>query len=266
MANTLGEQQISAVPRAMSDQPLPAPEPPNTDMMTLVTMALEKKFDPDLLARFANPEAMAAAAHRESEQRATDWPALARYRAANASRTETPELIMIGDSITEIWQVADPGLFSGTVLNRGISGQTSAQILLRFYPDVVDLQPRRVHILCGTNDVAGNSGPNTPDDYKRNIRTLVDLAQANGVEVLLGSVTPAATIFWSADAQPLHYIPLLNAWLRRLAAERELRFIDYYAALADDAGALRDEYSSDGVHVTRAGYRVMRALLDEAMT
>jgi lysophospholipase L1-like esterase len=252
------------IPRAMSEIPLPPPPPPSGDMLALIALGLDKKFDAELFARFTTPEAIAAAGERDSQQRTNDWPALARYRASNAVSAVPPQMVMIGDSITEIWQVADPELFGDAVANRGISGQTSAQILLRFYCDVVELQPRRVHILCGTNDIAGNTGPNLPDDYKRNIRAMVDLALANRIEVALGSITPATAIYWSADAQPHKWIPHLNQWLCKFADERGLRFIDYHAALAAENGALREEYSSDGVHVTRDAYRIMRALLEQA--
>jgi lysophospholipase L1-like esterase len=256
------EIDSAGIPRAMSSEPLPPPPPPDADVLAFVTMALDKHIDPEILGRLIAPETVAANGARDAERRANDWPALARYRAANAAIATPPEMVMIGDSITEIWGLAEPGLFDGTVLNRGISGQTSAQILLRFYPDVVALRPRQVHILCGTNDIAGNTGPNVPEDYQRNICAMLDLAGANGIEVLLASVTPAAAIMWSAEARPREWVPQLNEWLRDLAAKRGARFVDYHAVLNDGNDGLRDEYSSDGVHVTRAAYSVMRSLLE----
>jgi lysophospholipase L1-like esterase len=164
---------------------------------------------------------------------------------------------MIGDSLTELWSIATPEFFNARVLNRGISGQTSGQILLRFMADVIDLAPARVHILCGTNDIGGNTGPSLPIDYERNVRAMVTLARAAGIKVLLASIPPAATMPWRTTARPLVFIPRLNAWLEDLAAREEATFIDYHAHLYDGAGGLRPEYSADGVHVTRSAYRTM---------
>jgi len=219
--------------------------------------------DPAWLAEFSTPEAVAERAAREAAERADDWPGLARYRAANAA-VVAPDLVMIGDSLTEIWDLADPELFGARIVNRGIAGQTSPQLLARFVPDVVELQPRLVHILCGTNDIAGNTGPSVPEDFQRNIRAMVDIAAANGISVLLASIPPAAAIFWQADARPQEFVPCLNAWLRDFAAARGARYLDYHAELTDGRGALQPRYSADGVHVTRAAYGVMRRVLDEA--
>ena len=169
-------------------------------MIRLVETLLDKRpVDPELQARLSDPGAQAARLEREARERADDWAGLSRYRAANAS-VRRPELVMIGDSLTEIWQLAIPEMFGAAIANRGIAGQTSPQILRRFMQDVVDLEPRAVHILCGTNDIAGNTGPNLPQDYQRNIRAMVQLAAANGIDVLLGSIPPAASIFWQPDA------------------------------------------------------------------
>jgi lysophospholipase L1-like esterase len=245
----------------MSRTPQP-PLLPDPDAVLVVQAMLDKRQpDPALAERFFAPEAMATRTARADAYRARDWPALARYRAANEAAGNS-ELVMIGDSLTEIWGHALPGMFGGTVANRGISGQTSGQILLRFHADVIELKPKRVHILCGTNDIAGNTGPNLPEDYQRNIRAMADLAAANGIEVLIASLTPAATVFWSPAARPLEWIPTLNDWLRSFAAERGLRFVDYHSALTDGTGGLRDEFSADGVHVTRSAYRVMQSVLE----
>lgn len=232
--------------------------------MAVVTTLLDKgAIDPALAARYFAPDAVAARTALAAELRDSDWPALNRYRPVNGD-VANPDLVMIGDSLTEIWTLAEPELFGAKIVNRGISGQTSAQILLRFMPDVIDLRPAHVHILCGTNDIAGNTGPNAPEDYQRNVRAMIDLAQGNGVTVLLATMPPADAIFWSPDARPLEWIPYLNDWLRSLANTRGCRLIDYHAALNDGRGALREEYSADGVHVSRTAYRLMRTLLAEA--
>lgn len=251
------------VPQAMSRTPQP-PLLPDPEAVQVIQALLDKQQpDPALAERFFSPEAMAARTARADAYRARDWPALARYRDANAA-AGNPDLVMIGDSLTEIWGHAMPGMFGGAIVNRGISGQTSGQILLRFHADVIELKPKRVHILCGTNDIAGNTGPNLPEDYQRNVRAMADLAKANGIKALIASLTPAATVFWSPDARPQTWIPALNDWLRSFAAERGLRFVDYHSVLSDGAGGLRDEYSADGVHVTRSAYRVMQSVLEAA--
>lgn len=252
------------IPRAMGRIPLPPVEPP-ADAIAVVDAMLDKRpVDAALRARFLSPEAAAARAASDAERRDRDWPNLARYRAANAG-VDRPELVMIGDSLTEIWGLAMPDLFGAGIVNRGISGQTSPQILLRFMADVVDLRPRRVHILCGTNDIAGNTGPSLAEDYQRNIRAMADLATANGIAVMLAGILPAAAIFWNPAARPQEWIAELNLWLREFARERGFAFLDYGALLDDGRGGLQDRYSADGVHVTRAAYRAMTGLLSEAL-
>ncbi len=137
----------------------------------------------------------------------------------------------MGDSITEGWGVGDPSLFSGAVVDRGISGQTSPQMLVRFYQDVVALHPQAVHIMAGTNDVAGNTGPSSPDDFKNNIRAMVDLAKANHIQVVLASILPAERFAWRPDIQPVEQIRRLNAWLRQYASQHKLIYADYYSSL-----------------------------------
>jgi lysophospholipase L1-like esterase len=255
------DDRDASVPRVMRST---APPPPSPDMIRLVETLLDKRpVDPELQARLSDPGAQAARLEREARERADDWAGLSRYRAANAN-VRRPELVMIGDSLTEIWQLAIPEMFGAAIVNRGIAGQTSPQILLRFMQDVVDLEPRAVHILCGTNDIAGNTGPNLPEEYLRNIRAMVQIATANGIDVLLGSIPPTASIFWQPEARPLDWIPRLNAWLHDFAAERVLRFIDYHAALVDGTGGLQERYSADGVHVSRTAYRLMRQMLSRS--
>ena len=124
----------------------------------------------------------------------------------------------MGDSITENWLMADPGFFSGPIVNRGIGAQTSAQMLLRFRADVVALRPAVVHILAGTNDVAGNNGPISPRDFQNNIESMVEIAKANGIRVVIGSIPPAAAFSWQPAMRPAPRIAALNAWLRDYAS------------------------------------------------
>jgi lysophospholipase L1-like esterase len=172
----------------------------------------------------------------------------------------------LGDSITEFWRVADPIFFHEKTLDRGISGQTSSQITLRFYTDVVQLHPLAVHLLVGTNDVAQNTGPISDEDFLSNIRTMVDLAQINHIKVVLASIAPAKTFPWRPNiSSPADRITRLNAQLRLLAKERKLMFVDYYSILTDGQGGLRDALSNDGVHPNRDGYALMRPVAEKAI-
>ena len=199
-------------------------------------------------------------------QRATqDWAGLCKYRAANAevlASSKRTRAVFMGDSITEGWVLADPSLFERGVVGRGISGQTTPQMLVRFRADVVALHPKVVHLLAGTNDIAGNTGPSTVQDYKNNIMSMVEIAQANGIDVIVGSILPAAAFPWRREIDPLPRIAELNAWLRGFAKEKKLRYIDYHSALAGAAGELKSDLADDGVHPNDKGYAVMRKLVE----
>lgn len=194
-----------------------------------------------------------------------DWAGLCRYREANErllASGKSPRIVFIGDSITEGWAVADPELFAAGVVNRGISGQTTPQMLVRFRADVIALKPQMVHILAGTNDIAGNTGPTTTQDVKNNIVSMVELARANGIRVALGSIPPAARFKWRPQVDPVPHIHALNTWLREYARQNRLEYIDYYAALVGTSGELKPEFGNDGVHPNKEGYRVMRGLVE----
>jgi lysophospholipase L1-like esterase len=218
--------------------------------------------DAEVLARVMDPKAREAYAKAEAEQRAQDWPHLGLYRGEDAedATAERPRVVFIGDSITEMWRYGDPELFSKGILGRGISGQTSPQILIRFYPDVVALKPAAVHILCGGNDIAGNTGPTTPQDFKNNIVAMLDIAEVNRIKVLLGSITPAAQFSQRPEVKPVARIAELNEWLHQIASERGAVFVNYFSALAAADRSMRADYANDGVHPNAAGYSVMRPL------
>ena len=197
----------------------------------------------------------------------SDWAWLCRYQADNAKvdPAHPPQVVFIGDSITENWVGLDPALFGQTRLGRGISGQTSPQLLVRFWQDVIALNPRVVHIMVGTNDIAGNTGPTTPEAYKNAVRAMVSLAQANGIVVILGSIPPADTFGWATQHQPKPWIAGLNGWLKDYAAQRGAIYADYFTPLAGPNGELRAEYGPDGVHPNAAGYAVMRPVAEKAI-
>ena len=197
----------------------------------------------------------------------SDWAWQCRYRADNAKvdPANPPQVVFIGDSITENWVQLDPGLFGQTRLGRGISGQTSPQLLVRFWQDVIALKPRVVHIMVGTNDIAGNTGPTTPEAYKNAVRAMVSLAQANGIVVILGSIPPADQFGWATQHRPAPWIAGLNLWLKSYAAERGAIYADYFTPLAGPNGELQPEYGPDGVHPNAAGYAVMRPVAEKAI-
>lgn len=224
-------------------------------------------LDPEWVARLADPDRRTRREALAAERRARDWPAIGQYREANAALAgQTVDVVFIGDSLTEFWAVAQPDLFTGGVVNRGISGQTSPQILLRFMADVIALKPRAVHLWCGGNDMAGNTGPSTVQDYQNNILAMLTLAQAHDVRVILGALTPFNVVSWNPAVGDLRARTAeLNAWQTALVAERGLIRADYFSALADADGLLRPEFHRDGVHPTRAGYEAIRPVAEDAI-
>jgi lysophospholipase L1-like esterase len=213
------------------------------------------------------------------ETRLQDWPALARYREDN-SKTAAPEkkekrVVFLGDSITDSWDnPSNGGFFPGKpYINRGISGQTTPQMLIRFRPDVVALKPEVVVILAGTNDIAGNTGPMTLESIEDNLASIAELARAHGIRVVLSSVLPVSDYEKTADGQPRNQttrrppeqIKALNEWMKKYAAENKLTYLDYYSAMVDDKGFLKDELSNDGLHPNAEGYQVMNPLAEKAI-
>jgi lysophospholipase L1-like esterase len=204
--------------------------------------------------------------------RAFDWGQRCRYWRENA-RLPPPSadrVVFIGDSITEAWREADPQLFTNDILNRGIGGQTSEQMLLRFRSDVIELKPSVVHIMAGTNDVAGNNGATSLAFIQGNIRSMAEVALLHHIRVVLASIPPSARIPWRTELErPADTIAAMNRWLRDYARCEHLVFVDYTTVLDDGQGAMKPGLSTDGVHPTRAGYAAMgplaRAALARAM-
>lgn len=196
-----------------------------------------------------------------------DWPGLCRFRAENAAILERgrPLAVFMGDSITEAWIRYDPDFFGTRIADRGISGQTSPQMLLRFYQDVVSLHPRVVHIMSGTNDIAGNTGPTTARAFQDNIRAMVDIARANGIRVVLASIPPTAYFPWRQDIKLAAQVTQLNAWLKVFARDQHIVYADYYAAMAMPDGSMKPQYTFDGTHPGTAGYKVMSGIARTAI-
>ena len=200
----------------------------------------------------------------------TDWPNLARYREANAqlappARNEN-RVVFLGNSITEGWTQYFPTQFAGKAyINRGISGQTTPQMVLRFRQDVIALKPKVVVILAGINDIAGNTGPSTLGMIEDNLASMTELAQTNGIRVVLSSVLPAADFPWRPGMDPAPKVIALNKWIKDYAARRGAVYLDYHSAMSDDKGGMRAGLASDGVHPTEAGYQVMAPLVEAAI-
>ena len=207
-----------------------------------------------------------------------DWPALARYRNANATihapAKGEERVVFMGDSITDSW--GDPkygGFFPGKpYIDRGISGQTTPQMLVRFHADVIALQPKVVVILAGTNDLAGNTGPTTLAAIEDNLASMAELAVFNHIRVVLASILPVSD-YESKDGNPIirttqrppEKIRALNEWIRRYALNNKLTYLDYYSAMIDDKGFLKKELSEDGLHPNARGYAVMAPLAEQAV-
>ena len=225
------------------------------------------EMDPGLLTRLSAPGRAEENERIKAWRFQRDWAALGQYRDDNAAlQGRAIEVVFMGDSLTEMWRIARPDLFEGDRVNRGISGQTSPQMLLRFMADVVALKPRMVHLMCGTNDVAGNTGPTTPQDFRNNILAMLDLARVNGIAVILGSLPPFATLAWNpALGDVSARVAALNDGLRDLATRHHLVFADYFAALTDGEGRMRADFTRDGFHPTGRGYAAMQPVLDEAL-
>jgi lysophospholipase L1-like esterase len=213
----------------------------------------------------------------QMERTFNDWPFLAKYREADKALPpplpgET-RVVFMGDSITEGWgQKATPTtpdrgeFFPGNpYINRGISGQTTPQMLVRFRQDVIGLKPKVVVLLAGTNDIAENTGKETLEEIGNNIASMSDLARANGIRVVLCSVLPASDFRWHKGLEPAPKIRSLNTWIREFAAKNGFVFVDYYSSMADSEGGLKAELSPDGVHPNKAGYELMAPLVEKGI-
>lgn len=201
-----------------------------------------------------------------------DWGELARYRDANAklptSATGEKRVVFFGDSITDAWPIAES--FPGKpYVGRGISGQTTPQMLVRFRQDVVDLKPAAVVILAGTNDIAGNTGPMSLAEIEANYQSLAELARAHNIRVIYSSVLPVAN--YTLASQKFFYLRSpekileLNRWLRNYCDGKNCVYLDYFASMVDDKGLLRRELSEDGLHPNAAGYKIMAPLAEAAI-
>lgn len=202
----------------------------------------------------------------QNQKLLADYADLCRYEAQNASLPSATahRVVFFGDSITEAWSGARPGFFKGDRINRGISGQTTGQMLGRFQADVIALRPTTVHILAGTNDLAGNTGATTIARISNNIRSMVDLARVHRIRVILGTVLPVAKYGWRPGVDAVFSVRALNNWLHSYARAENIELIDYFAVMNNGQSGLSAQDSIDGVHPTTLGYAKMEAALEPA--
>ena len=198
-----------------------------------------------------------------------DWGYLNRFKDENAQITALPfeenRIVFFGDSITAGWELHDPAFFANkNYINRGINGQTTSQMLLRFRPDVIELKPEKVIILAGTNDIAGNTGPTTLEIILGNLISMCELARANNIEPVLCSILPAFDYPWRKGIRPAEKIETLNNMILQYATDNSIRYIDYYSAMADEQKGLQLNYSEDGVHPNKKGYSIMKSVLESS--
>lgn len=193
-----------------------------------------------------------------------DFPWLARFKEADTQLGPPApgenRVVFMGDSITEGWRL-DQSFPGKPYVNRGISGQTTPQMVLRFHQDVVNLKPKVVVILAGINDIAGNTGPMTLEDTENNLAAMAEIATANGIKVVLCSVLPAFDFSWSPGQYPAPKVAAINDWIKSYAGSHGYPYVDYYTAMKDDRGGLPATLSKDGVHPNEAGHTIMAPLV-----
>jgi lysophospholipase L1-like esterase len=200
----------------------------------------------------------------------TDWAQLQQYHADDVRVRTLPaaerRVVFLGDSITRGWMVFHPEFFIGNgYVDRGISGQTTPQMLVRFRQDVIQLVPEAVHLMGGTNDIAENTGPFDFEATKNNLMSMVELARTHRIRIVLGAIPPAAAFPWRAVPDPVGKIRALNEWIRAYAGQNGFAFADYVTLLGDETGAMKPGLSYDGVHPTRAGYLAMESIAAAAI-
>ena len=240
---------ISAAPLLEAQQPAVDPEMPTVQQMASV--------------KALHPAAYYAWKKTHDAQLLLDFGGLDRFREAGAAlpapKPGEKRVVFMGDSITEGWHI-DQSFPGKPYINRGISGQTSPQMLVRFRQDVIDLKPKVVLILAGTNDIMENTGPMTTEQSGENIASMADLATANNIQVVLCSVLPSSDFAWSPELKPAPRIVERNAWIKKYAAEKGYIYVDYYSAMTDEHGGLPPSLSDDGVHPIAAGFAIMAPL------
>lgn len=207
---------------------------------------------------------------QEEEQENLDWPALSKYKKDNhelkLKSNSGKRIVFMGDSITEGWSGIYPDFFQNkNYINRGISGQTTPQMLIRFRADVVDLNPSTVIILAGTNDIAENTGPSNVKMITDNIFSMSELAMAHKIKVILCSILPVYTYSWKDIPDPPSYIVEVNNMLKNYCVNHNLQYVDYFSSMANKKKGLGKELSEDGVHPNEKGYKIMSKIIQNVL-
>ena len=203
-------------------------------------------------------------------QENVDWANLNRYKNENLELKQisnnSNRVVFMGDSITEVWIKNSPEFFkSNSYIDRGISGQTTAQMLIRFRADVVNLNPKVVVLLCGTNDIAGNQGLSTLEMIEDNIASMTEIAKSNNIKVILCSVLPVYDYPWKKGIEPAYKIIKLNNWLKKYSLKNDIYYLDYFSSFVDKKNGMKSQYSYDGVHPNKNGYKIMESLVQKAI-
>jgi acyl-CoA thioesterase I len=264
-AVTLGAQTPAAPQQTPPQTPAPAQAPAPAPSPTVSTVP----SCPEL--------ATALTTLTRNDVRLRDWPQLVRYREQNRQlappAVSEPRVVFMGDSITDAWPQPRFGDFflGKPYVGRGISGQTTPQMLIRFRPDVLDLKPKVVVILAGTNDIAGNTGPMTDEEIEGNIASMAELAKLHGVRVVLSSILPVSAYHVSPNGvpqttlRPMARIRAINDWMKKYAADEKHVYLDYFPGMIDATGHLRAELSGDDLHPNAQGYAIMGPLAEAAI-
>lgn len=264
VAQTPQNEPSTAPPSGVVDSPCPPPLQPPPELAEL-------RNNPNRAALLAAPPPAVAAFNQEQARRARDdWGNLCRYRDDNAARVKAkapaPTAVFMGDSITEGWARIGADFFAANgYVGRGISGQVTGQNLLRFEQDVVALHPKVVHIMIGTNDVAGNAGPTTYENIQNNIMAMVQIARANKIAVVLATIPPSTDFPWRRGMEPASKIMKMNEVIRDYAKREDLVLADYHKALANPEKGFKSEWSGDGVHPNAEGFKVMDPIAEDAI-
>lgn len=196
------------------------------------------------------------------ERRSQDWAKFHRYKKANDTLKKPVKVVFLGNSITDGWYSRRPGFFDENgFIGRGISGQTTSEMLVRFQSDVIDLKPEVVVILAGTNDLARNNGVISHEHILQNIRSMCELARFHKIRPVLCSILPAYQFRWNKELKPAEEIKAVNKMIEEYAKRNRFAYVDYYSALVDERGGLPEQYSKDGVHPTPEGYAVMEPIV-----
>ena len=262
LAAALGGLFVAAPVRAQAPSTSPQAGTPATQTTTPAQTSLSQT-SPSQALPSGHPNNAYWIDH--DKQLLVDFGGLSRFKEANAMLTapkpREDRVIFMGDSITQGWKL-DESFPGKPYINRGIGGQTSPQMLVRFRQDVIDLKPRAVVILAGINDIAGNTGPMTLEQTEGNIASMAELAHANGIRVVLCSVLPAFDFTWAPGLTPAPKVVELNAWIQNYATEKGFVYVDYYSAMKDERGGLPPTLSTDGVHPLPTGYLIMTPLAE----